>query len=415
MIENNYYRLWVDDYENEMTRFLIRLASIRSYSHNEQEACLFCYDVFSNIRGLKVTKLFINNSITLDPLYSGGLIENPDYTGHFNIELIWKGTGEQLPIYLNAHIDTVPESRSHMLEPAWHEDGKGIAGLGISDDKSGIAVMFALFNLLSKNNIQLPFDVIGHIVVEEETGGNGTLAVMRSRELKGQAAIVMDDTYGTVWPKHGTGFCIKVATVGTPPVHPSQSGQVKIISAYDLLLKATEIVKLVHLEYQEFNRLNPCKDFEDAKLQPQIRVVRAGDYFGRLPYKAYALVSFPILQNVKSSDWLVKIKQSIYNDENLRDSTVITPIYDREGADLPLNHPLALQISQIAKKYGLDGDVLAFRAVTDAVFYNNYCGIPTVTFGPGGGGTHGMDEFVDIELLKAVCCVVLEFILGKVA
>lgn len=413
MVREKFQQDYLDDLKVKVTDFLVKLASIRSYSHEEEEACQFCYDEFSKLHGVRVNKLFIDNSIMQDPLFCQGLIDNRDYTGHYNVEVIWKGTGEQEPIYLNAHIDTVPASRDNMLTPTFDKDGNKVYGLGISDDKSGIATIYSIFSMLSDGKIKLPFDVIGHIVVEEEIGGNGTLAVIRNSELKGQAAIVIEGSHGDVWPIHSCGFALRVTTKGIA-VHPSQAGKIKSANACDSLLRAIEIIRGLHEEYEEYYKKNPCKYYEDRMPVMRVAVMQGGDWFGRPALSATAIVSFGLRPHVSSKDYFPKIAAALAADPDIGDKTEVKVVFEREGADLPLDHPFALEVQKHAKNNGFtESKIEAFGAITDAVFYNNYCSIPTVTYGPGGGDTHAPGEYADLDRIMRCSFSIVDLFCDK--
>ncbi len=49
-------------------------------------------------------------------------------------------------------------------------------------------------------------------------------------------------------------------------------------------------------------------------------------------------------------------------------------------------------------------------AVTDCRFYGRYYGIPSLSYGATGSGSHGFDEVVDLESIKKVTLTIASFI-----
>ena len=85
-------------------------------------------------------------------------------------------------VAVNAHIDVVKPYMPPRLE------GNTIYGRGTCDDKGAIVAMLCAFRLLgevlSAHDKQLQRNLLGMFVVEEETGGNGSLSLAIDRDLK---------------------------------------------------------------------------------------------------------------------------------------------------------------------------------------------------------------------------------------
>lgn len=113
-----------------------------------------------------------------------GLSAEATYAGRHNLLYFVPGQGgvEANGVALNAHIDVVKP-----YFPPRLEDGI-IYGRGSCDDKGSIVVMLAALRVLSevlrKSGRQLRRNLVGMCVIEEETGGNGSLSLAMDRELK---------------------------------------------------------------------------------------------------------------------------------------------------------------------------------------------------------------------------------------
>ena len=86
-------KAYLREIKSEVTDFLFNLVGIRSYPHAEMEACDYCYRKFSEIEGAKVEKVMIDNSLKDHPWHCSGWVGEMDYTGHYNIEITWPGSG----------------------------------------------------------------------------------------------------------------------------------------------------------------------------------------------------------------------------------------------------------------------------------------------------------------------------------
>ena len=133
MLQDNFDQKFLTELRRDTTDFLVNLCAIPSISNQETEACEYAFEEFSKIDGVVVRKLPMDNSLKDNPLWCSGPYGNNDYTGHFNVEVVWEGTGEQDPVYLCAHIDTVTVSENYknLLTPVL--DGDTLHALGAND------------------------------------------------------------------------------------------------------------------------------------------------------------------------------------------------------------------------------------------------------------------------------------------
>ncbi len=114
----------------------------------------------------------------------GGLTAEEAYRGRSNLVYRLPGSGRKngLSVALNGHIDVVAPYFPPQLR------GKTVHGRGACDDKgpvvSILAALKVLGALLADEGLQLNRNVLAMFVVEEETGGNGSLSLALDRELK---------------------------------------------------------------------------------------------------------------------------------------------------------------------------------------------------------------------------------------
>ncbi len=105
------------------------------------------------------------------------------YQGRPNVVGIRRGSGGGRSLILNGHVDVVPigpeENWSKGPWSGHFEDGR-VYGRGSADMKGGVVSNLIAVQALQTAGIQLQGDLIVECVVDEEAGGNGTLAcIMR--------------------------------------------------------------------------------------------------------------------------------------------------------------------------------------------------------------------------------------------
>jgi len=128
---------------------------------------------------------------TTTPQRPEGLTVEEAFAGRGNLLFLSDGPGEGTA--LNAHIDTVAP---HV--PPRIESGR-IYGRGTADDKGGVAAIIAAIRLvdgLARDGVvDPPGPVTAMFVIEEETGGDGSLSLAIDRELRERyGSIVFFDT-----------------------------------------------------------------------------------------------------------------------------------------------------------------------------------------------------------------------------
>jgi acetylornithine deacetylase/succinyl-diaminopimelate desuccinylase-like protein len=147
-------------------------------------------------RGARLERRAINPAIQKHSNYSllhftksstrpEGLRPEEAYAGRANLLYIVPGAGKKRhgqSVALNAHIDVV----APYFPP--RTQGGTVFGRGACDDKGPVVGLVAAFKVLSevmsRTGLTWNRNVVGMFVVEEETGGNGSLSLATDRQLK---------------------------------------------------------------------------------------------------------------------------------------------------------------------------------------------------------------------------------------
>jgi acetylornithine deacetylase len=369
---------------NEIRDFLFDLTSIPSISHAEADVNEFCFKRFSEIEGLRTEKQYIIDSLMLDPMWSPGPFRIQSYAGHFNIILTWHGYGADLPIYLNAHTDTVAPCVPDLMPPKIQ--GNRIQGLGVHDDKAHIATIFALFRYLSNNNIRFPFDIIAHLVVEEEIGGNGTLFAVRN-SVKGQAAIILDGCEGHIYHACRGAIWPRITCFGES-CHPSDQLSMPSLNAYDRLKLAMSVIKSVQDKYcEEIKTLRP-RYFENLLPPLNVGEIHAGNWPSTVPTSASASMVFGFFPGWTASEIRDRINLALASEAGL-DSFY-------EPAVTESDHPFVTSLEKAFVQSGLSASIIASNAACDVGYYRNQMNVPSVNTGIGEHNMHSKHESVEV-------------------
>jgi acetylornithine deacetylase len=142
--------------------------------------------------------------------------DRKDFKGNPNVVALLKGEGGGKSLILNGHIDVVPagDYQTWKDDPfSGHIQGGKLFGRGTTDMKGGnVALLFAIESLIA-NKIKLKGDVIFQSVIEEESGGAGTLAAVL-RGYKADGAIIPEPTNMKLFPKQQGSMWFRISVKG---------------------------------------------------------------------------------------------------------------------------------------------------------------------------------------------------------
>ena len=393
---------------DDTTAFLDTLIRFDSLPGQEGPAMEWLYDQFKDSAD-ECEKFVIPEDIVDDPDYSYTL-GKLSYTGRPNIRVALKGDGTGKSVIFNAHTDVVPPSdgQERPFEP-FVEDGR-MFGRGTSDDKCNIAVMWMMLKAMKKLNMRPKGDVIFHIVVEEEIGGNGTLAFVRSGE-KADCCITVDggDTgqiytsiRGAVWFT-----CTCYGKAG----HSGKFGA--SVSALKIAIEAMDIMEEYHSDLlAETHHDDPYFERIVNPMPVTFGQLEAGDWPAMAPQKAVFKGVFGLLTTPKE-EVMAQITErlKIRGSDWLRDHFDIAFEYRHDTSIIDPDDKFVKLLKGSFETMGVKAETTAIPASSDTWFYSNLAGIPTVMTGCGDGGTaHTSTEHVTLSNLAVESAVMIQFI-----
>lgn len=391
-----------DDVEDLLCR-LIRVPSVRG---GERPAMEIMHDALADVCD-RAAFVPIDESIQDDPDFSW---RSPDFTysDRPNVMAAIEGAGDGPTIFMNTHLDVVPPSVGQ--DRPWDPRVAGgvVFGRGACDAKGQAATIYAVLRTMKEMGLHLPGTVEAHLVIEEENGGNGSVAMLRhlaSTRGTGCAdyAVVLEPSNLRIMPSVRGAMWFRLKVFGRPG-HSGTPGS--SVNALKKAVVAMAVLEDYHDRLLAASRGNPLFDAFENPMPVTFGVCHAGNWpaaapaeatlegvFGFLPPKTRADIRHEMTAALKQCD-----------DEWLRDNfELMFPMLHADGNELDPGHPLVVEMSAALKDSGVEPRLSALTGSCDARCYANGLAVPTVVFGPGDLGTaHGKDEQVRMdEILKA--------------
>lgn len=331
------------------------------------------------------------------------------YKGRPNVVGRYRGSGGGRSLILNTHIDVVPPGdESDWRYPPFSgtvAEGR-VYRRGTSDTKSGMAVSLHALRILQRLGFKPRGDVILEAVVDEEGGGNGTLACV-DRGYTADGAVCFEPTEGAVAIAHRGVLSLRILVEG-------QSGHAatKWRRGVSAIEKAMRLVRRLHeLEHdwlahkvdpylpaptitvgQMVAGIGPTTIPQSCRLEVDVKYLpREADEAG-LGSRVKAEVEAALLQEAQADPWL-------------REHPPGFEWYvDVPPSSLRPDHPFALAASEVLEQVSGQGVLGGFPAGCDARILSGVGKTPSIIYGPGSLlDAHAVDESVSIEAyLRAI-------------
>lgn len=323
--------------------------------------------------------------------------ERPDVVG------VLKGSGGGKSLILNGHIDTMPfdhldEWITHPLEPRVME-GK-LYGRGSCDMKGGLAAAISALDVLNEAGVNLRGDVIVQSVVDEEGGGNGTMACVL-RGYKADGAIIPEPTELNIMPAHMGWLFYKIEVRGKA-LHSSMKW--KGVNAIEKMMVIMNALRELERKW--------CMEKRSSMLPPptiNFGVIEGGMAGSVVPDRCMLDFGLHYLPSDADEQGLGKrverevfdaIDYAVKGDPWLSCNPPEINLYQQgSGYQLSEDNPLIHLIQKCHED--TTGDTAVIRGCeygSDARILTNYAHTPTVIYGPGSiEQAHGINEFVSLD------------------
>jgi acetylornithine deacetylase len=347
-----------------------------------------------------------------------GLASDPEYTrtdeskpcgGRANFVVRVPGEGSGRSLILNSHTDVVP-ARDWPEAFSPRVEGDLVVGRGASDAKGNVAVIYLVAAALRELGVRLAGDLELQVVIEEEVGGNGSLALIRQGH-RADGVVVLECSDLKLHPAN-RGVIWFRATVEGKPVH---MGKIREgVSAIDKTYELIQVWRRLEGQLIAESADQPLFAMYEQPVQMNVGVMHAGEWpamvparsvieggFGFLPNRSLADIKRELLAAVEreGSDWL----RSHYRLE--------FPKLHNDAFATPVDHPLVTGMSAALREAGLDDTPTGWIVSCDARLFAKVGGMPTVVFGAGTlADAHSNRESVRLADIARAAEVLVQFV-----
>jgi acetylornithine deacetylase/succinyl-diaminopimelate desuccinylase-like protein len=318
----------------------------------------------------------------------------PSIDEYFNVKAELGSKGKT--IVLNAHLDHVPPSEGWSFNPYEGKlEGSRIYGVGASDNKSGVAAMLEIAEILSRVEEVLKGRVVFLFTSREETSLGKDEA--RSRALHGLKA--------------DGGLCLDTHLL-------SEDGKANLVVGCRGILNLTLMVlgrayhssepekgiNSIYISMRYIQALRKLK-LPKSKRKPPVRTnlsvtkIATNGWATRIPDKCTLTINYRALpeENLeKAKDRLLKLAS-----KKCREGFKLESVEASRGYRLNLREPMVKASLAALKELGLKAKLTISRGWIDAASFKLKAGIPMVGLGtPTKGQAHVPNEWEDLECLK---------------
>ncbi|MBM6619371.1 peptidase [Bacillus suaedaesalsae] len=387
-------------HRNSTVRLLQRLVQERSVSGNESAAQAIIIEKLREI-GLHIDIWEPNYAkLQQHPFF---VSPRSTFIGSSNVVGIKKGLGGGKSILLNGHIDVVPEGDISQWEndpySAEIKDGK-MFGRGTSDMKGGTVALLLAIEVIHALNIPLKGDIIFQSVIEEESGGAGTLATI-TRGYTADAAIIPEPTNMKIFPKQQGSMWFRLTVRGKSAHGGTRYEGVSAIDKSILVIEA--------MQELERTRNEKIKDplYQNIPIPVPINIgkINGGSWPSTVADEVRLEGRIGVAPEESMEDVKLEVERQIKlltkKDEWFAEHPVELTWFGARWVPgtIDLEHDALKTLKNSFKEVLKREPVIeASPWGTDGGLFTQVANIPTIVFGPGTTEVaHHPNEFIEIE------------------
>lgn len=391
---------WLVENRGKGIRLLQRLIQGRSTRGDESKAQAIIIEKLREI-GLNLDIWEIGGAeLVKHPIFCS---DRKNFKGNPNVIGVLKGTGGGRSIILNGHIDVVPEGNLDEWEndpySGFIHDGR-LYGRGASDMKGGSVALLMAIRAIKSCGIKLKGDVIFQSVIEEESGGVGTLAAVL-RGYKADGAIIPQPTNMKLFPKQQGAMWFRITVKGRSAHGGTRYEGVSAIEKMIVLIN-----ELQQLEKERNQRMkDPLYAEVPIPIPINIGKISSGHWPSSVPDVAIIEGRIGVAPN-ETLDEAEKTMEDCLKRLGEKDLWFkeYPPIIEWFGgrwlpAGLDLKNSLIGTVSHAFKKVkGNDPSIEASPWGTDGGILSDVGGTPVLVFGPGvTAAAHNTNEYIHLD------------------
>jgi len=378
-VKNEDIRRAVDAGLDETVEFLAEMIRHPSIAGSEGEVQQLIAERFGKL-DVDVESMPVPDTLKEDPEYSRTDAAK-SYEGRENLVVTRKGSGGGKRLLLNSHSDVVSADEWPGAFTPKTANG-AMHGRGSADAKGCVATMFLVNRVLDALGIETKGDLVSTVVIEEEIGGNGSLALIR-QGLLADAVVVLEITdlqfcianRGAVW------FQLEVDGRAA-----HMGGITEGVSAVEKAWEAIELWRSYEQRLIEDAKSQPLFAEYERPTQLNIGMMRGGEWPSMVPAHCLVEGGVGFLPNTSLAEVKAELKRLIEErgDGWLRSHYRLgfNKLHN-DAYETPADAPIVQTMSASLQQAGLDGTPRGWISSCDARLWAKIGGMPTVVFGPG--------------------------------
>ncbi|MCX6030806.1 MAG: M20/M25/M40 family metallo-hydrolase [Chloroflexi bacterium] len=386
---------------------LVRLIATPSCSYEEEPLAILLSEEFRK-SGLEAELAPLDDSLAFHELLAR-VTPGISYAGRHN--LIVRLAGKKAGcggLLLNAHMDTVPPAQQGSAGfRAGVKDGV-ITGRGACDAKGQIVTAYLMLRAMKELGLTPPLDVMLHLVVEEEVGGNGSLALTEKKwdyrkvvVLESTDLAILTATRGTWW------FRILLRGKAGHSADPGGT-----VSALKMAVSAMGLLEAYHKDLLDRSRNTPPFEGFENPMPLTFGVLNSGTWPATVPDQATLEGVMGFLPNKTSAEISAEIRQ-LFEDSPLAGKYQLDVTIARDPSVTDRRDPLIAQISSACLEAGQSATLSVLPAFCDPWFYTRQ-GIPAVVFGAGSlKQCHSANESIPLAEIAVAAEVLVHLALQE--
>lgn len=339
--------------------------------------------------------------------------DRTNFKGNPNLVAIKRGSGEGKSLILNGHIDVVPEGNIDDWDANPYSgfliDGK-VYGRGTTDMKGGNVALLLAMEAIQQVNITLKGDLIFQSVIEEESGGAGTLAAIL-RGYHADAAIIPEPTNLKFFPVQQGSLWFRLLIKGKS-AHGGTRYEGK--SSIDLSLKV--IAEIARLEEERNKKWRTHPLFKNTPIPIPINIgkMNSGNWPSSVPETTVleGRLGIAPTETMESAQASLKTMVDELNKSNpwFKSKPIELEWFGARWlpSNLSLDHPLLKTVAkQFKKVIGAKPIMEASPWGTDGGYLSTVAGIPVLVFGPGETKlAHDANEYIEVDKIIAAAEII---------
>jgi acetylornithine deacetylase len=311
--------------------------------------------------------------------------------GRPNVVGVLEGRAQGKSLMFCGHIDTVGvEGMSSPFDP-FERDGK-IYGRGTGDMKGGVAAMIEAARSLANSGGIKAGRLIVAAVVDEEYASIGAESLVKT--WSADAAVVTEPTDLVVSVGHKGFSWVEIKTEGRA-AHGSRP-----LEGRDAILRMGRVLSRLEKLDRQLQAQTPHPVLGTPSLHGAL--INGGRELSTYPDLCVLQIERRTIIGESAKTAVNEIEEILaalsHEDPEFKGSAQL--MFNRQAYETPAGHDLPQMLESALSNIGRGTKRAGMTYWTDAAILGQ-AGIPSVIFGPGGAGYHGIEEYVRVEEVLA--------------